>query len=123
MVLFPFITLGIPFFDALYAIGRRLSRGVNPMKADRGHLHHRLLSLGRSHADASRFLVFRSGVLALAGIVATQGTILALASGACAAGGALWLVRRLSLLDPAVIEEGVFAGSDPKGGGVHGATG
>ena len=37
----PFLILGIPIFDISFAFLRRIAHGQNPMKADRGHFHHR----------------------------------------------------------------------------------
>ena len=34
---------GIPVFDTIVAVGRRLIRGRSPFLPDRGHIHHRLL--------------------------------------------------------------------------------
>jgi UDP-GlcNAc:undecaprenyl-phosphate GlcNAc-1-phosphate transferase len=42
------LVLGIPIFDALVVIGRRLSAGESAFKADQRHLHHRLLKAGLS---------------------------------------------------------------------------
>lgn len=38
----------IPFMDAVVTVVRRLMQGKNPLKADRGHLHHILLAKGWS---------------------------------------------------------------------------
>ena len=35
----PFLILGLPMFDTLFAIIRRLLKGQSPLKADRGHVH------------------------------------------------------------------------------------
>ena len=35
----PFLILGLPMFDTLFAIIRRLAHGQNPMAPDRGHIH------------------------------------------------------------------------------------
>jgi len=40
------LVLGIPFFDAIIVIARRLLDGVSPFKGDQRHLHHRLLKIG-----------------------------------------------------------------------------
>ncbi|MCX6732026.1 MAG: hypothetical protein NTV98_00625, partial [Candidatus Roizmanbacteria bacterium] len=40
------LVLAIPMIDALYTLVRRIRKGVSPFKADRGHLHHRLMELG-----------------------------------------------------------------------------
>ena len=42
----PFLVLGLPIFDTLFAVFRRISHGKSPMSADRGHVHHRLMDMG-----------------------------------------------------------------------------
>lgn len=42
----PLIILGVPIFDVLFAIVRRVSKRQGFAIADRGHLHHRLINLG-----------------------------------------------------------------------------
>ncbi|ADD69524.1 Glycosyl transferase, family 4, conserved region [Denitrovibrio acetiphilus DSM 12809] len=44
-VLIPIMFISLPLFDTMLAIVRRAMKGKNPMKADKEHLHHRLLSL------------------------------------------------------------------------------
>ena len=44
----PLLILGLPLFDALFAMLRRIMTGRSPMSADRGHLHHRLIDMGFS---------------------------------------------------------------------------
>lgn len=44
----PMLVLGVPVFDTLWAIIRRTLAGQPMWKADRGHLHHRLLASGLS---------------------------------------------------------------------------
>jgi UDP-GlcNAc:undecaprenyl-phosphate GlcNAc-1-phosphate transferase len=41
-----FLVLGVAMLDAVWVIGRRILSGVAPYRADRKHLHHRLLDLG-----------------------------------------------------------------------------
>jgi UDP-GlcNAc:undecaprenyl-phosphate GlcNAc-1-phosphate transferase len=38
--------LGVPLFDTLWAVARRALAGKPIWRADRGHLHHRLLARG-----------------------------------------------------------------------------
>jgi UDP-GlcNAc:undecaprenyl-phosphate/decaprenyl-phosphate GlcNAc-1-phosphate transferase len=45
----PLIILGVPVFDTTFAIIRRLVNKKPISAPDKGHLHHRLLSLGLSH--------------------------------------------------------------------------
>ena len=42
----PLIILGVPVFDVLFAIVRRVSKRQSFSTADTGHLHHRLIRLG-----------------------------------------------------------------------------
>jgi UDP-GlcNAc:undecaprenyl-phosphate/decaprenyl-phosphate GlcNAc-1-phosphate transferase len=42
----PLILFGLPLFDTARVMLSRLGRGVSMFKADKNHIHHRLLSLG-----------------------------------------------------------------------------
>lgn len=42
------LVLGIPLFDAVVVVIRRLLAGQSPFKADQRHLHHRLMKIGLS---------------------------------------------------------------------------
>lgn len=44
----PLLVLGIPILDTVWAVFRRTLAGKAPWVADRGHIHHRLLSRGLS---------------------------------------------------------------------------
>jgi UDP-GlcNAc:undecaprenyl-phosphate GlcNAc-1-phosphate transferase len=48
-IFIPFIIMGIPIFDTLFAIIRRLFQRKPIFQADKGHLHHKLLGLGLNH--------------------------------------------------------------------------
>jgi len=48
-VFVPILILGIPIFDTLFAIIRRYINNQPIFKADKEHLHHRLLAIGLSH--------------------------------------------------------------------------
>lgn len=43
----------IPIFDTIRVVILRLLNGQSPFKADRNHLHHQLLRIGFSHAQAA----------------------------------------------------------------------
>ncbi|WP_431295520.1 hypothetical protein [Pedobacter sp. P26] len=49
--------LVIPVFDTLRVFTIRIRHGLSPFTADRNHLHHRLLSLGLSHIQATAVLL------------------------------------------------------------------
>lgn len=48
-ILIPFLVLGVPILDMSAVIITRLWAGSSPFKADRRHLHHRLLKAGLPH--------------------------------------------------------------------------
>jgi UDP-GlcNAc:undecaprenyl-phosphate GlcNAc-1-phosphate transferase len=64
-VLIPVMALGLPLLDTALSVVRRVARGSSPFKADREHLHHKLLALGLSHKGAVLTLYTVSGVFAL----------------------------------------------------------
>lgn len=67
VIVLPLIVLGLPIFDTLMAIIRRIIKGKSIkaiFKADKGHLHHRIVAKGFSQKQA---------VLILYGISATFG--------------------------------------------------
>jgi len=67
-VAIPILVLGLPIFDTMFAIVRRLLHGKPIAEADRGHLHHRLLDMGLSHRMAVICLYIVSGALSLISI-------------------------------------------------------
>lgn len=67
--LIPFLILGLPIFDTLFAIIRRLAKGQSPMTADRGHLHHRLIDMGFSQKQTVAILYIVSALLGLCAII------------------------------------------------------
>jgi len=63
-LLIPILALGLPIMDTLLAILRRWSRRLPVSRADREHIHHKLLELGFSHRGA--VAVLYAACLALA---------------------------------------------------------
>ena len=68
----PFLILGLPMFDTLFAIIRRLAHGQNPMAPDRGHIHHRLIDMGFSQKQAVAIAYMLTGILGLAAVLLTS---------------------------------------------------
>ena len=66
-IIIPVVILGLPIFDTLFAIIRRITHHKSIMEADRGHVHHRLIDAGLSQKQAVLVLY---GVTALLGILA-----------------------------------------------------
>lgn len=64
----PILTLCIPLSDTIHSLLRRLANGKSPLKADRGHFHHRLLDLGFSGECAALALICASLFFGLIGI-------------------------------------------------------
>lgn len=64
----PLILFGLPLFDTLRVMFKRWRRGVSVFHADKSHVHHRLLSLGFNHRQASWLLygvAFATGTFAV----------------------------------------------------------
>ncbi len=55
-ILIPIVSLGLPIMDTLLAMARRFLSGRSMFRADREHIHHRLLALGFTHRRAVLFL-------------------------------------------------------------------
>lgn len=51
-ILLPIAVLALPLLDLVLAVLRRTARGTSPFSADRGHLHHKLVDGGYTHAQA-----------------------------------------------------------------------
>ena len=48
----PFMLLGLPIIDTLMVMVQRVSKGASPFRADRNHIHHKLLELNFDHYEA-----------------------------------------------------------------------
>jgi len=58
ILVLPIVVLGVPVFDTLWAIMRRTRSRVSPFKADRDHIHHRLVRVGLHHRHVVMILYF-----------------------------------------------------------------
>lgn len=65
----PLLALALPLSDTLFAVVRRLCQGKSPLRADRGHIHHRLLALGLTQKQAVAVLYAISVIFGLAAVV------------------------------------------------------
>ena len=68
----PFLILGLPIFDICFAFLRRIAKGQNPMVADRGHVHHRLIDMGFSQKQAVAISYMLTAILGLAAVLLTS---------------------------------------------------
>lgn len=67
--LVPFLLLGLPIFDVCFAVVCRISHGESPLKADRKHVHYRLLDMGLSKQQTVAVLYIISGILGLVSVL------------------------------------------------------
>ena len=70
VIVLPLIVLGLPIFDTVFAIIRRMIRGKSikaVFRADKGHLHHKLVARGYNQKQAVLILY---GISAIFGIFA-----------------------------------------------------
>jgi UDP-GlcNAc:undecaprenyl-phosphate GlcNAc-1-phosphate transferase len=72
-LLVPVLALGVPIFDTLFSMFRRLLERRSIFSADRGHVHHRLLDLGLTQRRAVIFLYGVSILLAAGAIAVSLG--------------------------------------------------
>jgi UDP-GlcNAc:undecaprenyl-phosphate GlcNAc-1-phosphate transferase len=68
-LLLPLMALALPVLETALSILRRARGGVNPMRGDLGHLHHRLLRHGLSPAQATSVLLSLTAAFGLTAIV------------------------------------------------------
>jgi UDP-GlcNAc:undecaprenyl-phosphate/decaprenyl-phosphate GlcNAc-1-phosphate transferase len=59
----PLLLLGVPIIDTLMVMIERLIAGQSPFRADRRHIHHRLLAIGFTHREAVCTLYLLQGGL------------------------------------------------------------
>ena len=72
VIVLPVIVLGLPIFDVLFAIVRRIVKGKSikaVFKPDKGHLHHRLVEKGFTPKQAVLILYGLSATLGMFAII------------------------------------------------------
>jgi UDP-GlcNAc:undecaprenyl-phosphate GlcNAc-1-phosphate transferase len=68
----PVLVLGVPIFDILFAILRRVRVGRSIFSADKGHLHHQLGRIGIGQRRAVLMIYGISGVMGIAAVILTR---------------------------------------------------
>lgn len=71
-VFIPILALGIPIFDTLFAILRRMIANKPIFEADKAHLHHRLMARGLSHRNAVLLIYAISACLSASAIIVNE---------------------------------------------------
>lgn len=72
VIVLPVIVLGLPIFDVMFAIIRRIAKGKSikaVFKPDKGHLHHKLVEKGFSQRQAVLILYGLSASLGMFAII------------------------------------------------------
>jgi len=90
----PLVAFGLPVLDTGVAVVRRLVRGAPVFTGDKGHVHHRLLDLGLSPAQAALALYAVSAAFALASLLFINPNVRGMAVGLTIVGVAVWLAIR-----------------------------
>ena len=78
VIALPMLVLGLPIFDVVWAIIRRMIKGKSIkaiFKADKGHLHHRLIARGFSQKQAVLVMYAMSAALGLFAIILLESGI------------------------------------------------
>lgn len=62
----------VPFLDALISVVRRLAQKKNPLKGDRGHLHHLLMQRGWSVKQIAIFYWITTAIFGIIGLLVSE---------------------------------------------------
>lgn len=99
-LIIPILALAIPIFDTGYAFIRRAIDGKHPFKADKRHLHHRLMALGLPQKNVVMLIYYISGFVGLLTYVLSKSSSNILIITAALIGiGFLLLIENLSYLE------------------------
>jgi UDP-GlcNAc:undecaprenyl-phosphate GlcNAc-1-phosphate transferase len=71
-IVVPILALGLPIYDTAFAIIRRKINGKPISVGDKGHLHHRLLTMGLSQKQAVLIMYLIGGLLGAIAILAME---------------------------------------------------
>lgn len=75
-IFIPLLAFGLPIFDTTFAIMRRIVNKKPLMEADKGHLHHRLLSIGMNQKMAVLMLYLISILLGIGVVLLVNNLVL-----------------------------------------------
>lgn len=62
----PLLLLGLPVLDTISVMTLRIRSGLSPFSPDRRHIHHRLLDIGFTHAEAVGTIYLLQGIFLFA---------------------------------------------------------
>ena len=103
----PLLLLGVPVFDTLFVIIKRVYYGKSPFSPDKNHVHHQLLVLNFDHYEAVIIIYLVQAIFVFSGIVFRYQTDLFVVGGwillnviltivLVSAGRAYWLAHKES---------------------------
>lgn len=72
----PLIVVGVPVFDMVFAIIRRLAHHQRITAPDKGHIHHRLLKHGFSQKQAVLILYTLTSILGIIAVTLVSGKVI-----------------------------------------------
>ena len=67
-----FLVLGLPIFDTIFAIIRRWVNGYPIMRADKGHIHHRIMATGMGQRRTVLIMYCISAIMGTIAILVVQ---------------------------------------------------
>jgi UDP-GlcNAc:undecaprenyl-phosphate GlcNAc-1-phosphate transferase len=71
-IIVPVIVLGVPLFDVIFAVFRRVLHGQPILAADKGHLHHQISHIGMGQRRTVVTLYGITSVMGVAAILLTR---------------------------------------------------
>lgn len=99
-LLIPLVALGLPLFETTFSFTRRIIAGQHPFKADRRHLHHRLLDVGLDQQRVVMIFWFATAYLGVNAILLAQARSMALLINVIMLGlGVTMLIEYLSFFE------------------------
>ncbi len=122
-IIVPLVIAGVPIIDTFSAIVRRSRAHVSVGQADKGHMHHRLLSEGYNQRETVLFIYIWTALLCTGSVIMTQvavgpriGIFVVLIVGSGLFAGRLHLFDPVLLhhYDPETGEDELVAPSDPE---------
>jgi UDP-GlcNAc:undecaprenyl-phosphate GlcNAc-1-phosphate transferase len=75
-IIVPAVVLGVPLFDAIFAVFRRIVSGQSILIADKGHLHHQISHIGMGQRRTVVTLYGITSVMGVAAILLSRSLIL-----------------------------------------------
>lgn len=118
----PLIAFGLPVLDTAVVVVRRTIQGVSILRADRRHIHHRLLELGHSPRQVVVILYAVGGLFGLASLVVLSENVVLIRAVFLTLGVALCVgVRKLRIPELREIGQAIGRDRERSGRGAEGA--